>query len=96
MKRLIKSVLVFIIIIGVEVAVGCLIASWFCNINPEKTYSWLGGIWHGLFFIPNLIRSWFTEALFKAEYYTASYNVFWWVFTILSCLGGLFSGNRKK
>ena len=56
-----------------------------CDIDPEKHYSWYSGIWHGLFFIPNLLRSWFGDALYKATYYTIAYNVWWWITTISSC-----------
>lgn len=64
----------------------------FCDINPEKTYYWYSGIWHGLFFIPNLIRSCFySDVLFKANVYTTAYNIWWWIFTILS-VSGFFCG----
>lgn len=41
------------------------------------------GIWHGLFFIPNLVKSWFGDTLFKAESYTLAYNVWWWIVVVL-------------
>ena len=53
-------------------------------IDPDKTYTWYSGIWHGMFFISNFIRSWFTDVLYKAESYTEAYNVFWWIFNGLS------------
>ena len=56
-----------------------------CDIDPDKHYSWYSGIWHGLFFIPNLLRSWFGDALYKATDYTTAYNVWWWITTISSC-----------
>lgn len=83
MKNFIVSVLVFFVLIGVYFGVACLLASWLCDINPSKTYSWLGGIWHGLFSIPNLIRSLFNDALFWANSYTTGYKFFWWLFTLL-------------
>ena len=69
-----------------------------CDIDPEKYYSWYSGIWHGLFFIPNLLRSWFGDALYKATNYTTAYNVWWGITTIMSCLSLLFGDphrNRK-
>ncbi len=33
---------------------------WFlCDIDPSKDYSWYHGIWHGMFFTINFVRSWF-------------------------------------
>lgn len=73
------------------------IAGWLlCNIDPDKEYIWYSGIWHGLFFVPNLIRSWFTDAIYKAETYTAAYNFFYWVVCIISVLGFLFGGGYRK
>ena len=57
-----------------------------CDIDAAKDYSWYSGIWHGLFFFPNWIRSWFSDALYKAESYTTAYNVFYWIFSILSVI----------
>lgn len=57
-----------------------------CNINAEETYTWYSGIWHGLFFLPNLVRHWLFDAEFKAEYCTTAYNVFFWIFGILTTL----------
>lgn len=68
-------------------------AGWLlCNIDPDTTYSWLGGIWHGLFFVPNFLRSIFTDALYKAESYNVAYNIFWWIFTVMSTISFFFSG----
>lgn len=53
-----------------------------CDIDPNTTYTWYSGIWHGLFFVPNLIRSWFGNALFKAESYTTAYNIWWWIVVV--------------
>ena len=63
-----------------------------CDINPHETYSWYSGIWHGLFFVCNWIRSWFGDALYKAEMYTTAYNVFYWIFSIISTIGFVFGG----
>jgi ABC-type antimicrobial peptide transport system permease subunit len=66
-----------------------------CDIDPYQEYSWYSGIWHGMFFIANWIRSWFGDALYKAESYTTAYNVFYWIFSSLSVLGTIFGSARK-
>lgn len=66
-----------------------------CDIEPGKEYTWYSGIWHGLFFVVNWVRSWFSDALFKADVYTASYNVFYWIFSVFSVLGFIFGGSGK-
>ena len=38
------------------------------------------------FFFPNWMWSGFGDKLYKAEYYTNGYNIFWWFFSILSTL----------
>ena len=68
---------------------------WLCDIEPRETYTWYSGIWHGCFFMCNWIRSWFTNALYKAEAYTTAYNIFYWIFSILSVLGFLSGGARR-
>lgn len=69
-----------------------------CDIDPYEEYTWYSGIWHGLFFVVNFVRSWFTDALYKAEIYTTAYNVFYWIFSVLAVLGFLFggSGNSRR
>lgn len=67
-----------------------------CDIDPNEEYGWFSGIWHGLFFIANWIRSWFWDVLYKAENYTTAYNVFFWIFSILSVLGFLFAPVKKE
>lgn len=74
----------------------CLIGWLFCNIDPDKTYSWYAGIWHGMFIVPNFIRSIFTDALYKAENYKTAYNVFYWVFSIICVLSTIFGGIGNK
>ena len=81
--------------ICIYIAVSCLVGWLLCDINPEKTYTWYSGIWHGLFFVPNLIRSWFGDALYKANYYTDAYNVWWWITTVMSCVGAIFGGGKR-
>lgn len=78
-----------------RILIYCFLGWLLCDINPNESYTWYSGIWHGMFFIPNLLRSIFTDAIFKANSYTAAYNVWWWIFTILSCLGAVFGDARK-
>lgn len=78
------------------ILVSCLVGWLLCNIDPDKTYTWYSGIWHGMFFIPNFIRSWFTDALYKAESYIAAYNVFWWIFTGLSVFSFFFGDDVRR
>lgn len=73
------------IVIIFFILVSCFAGWLLCDIAPNETYTWYSGIWHGLFFFQNLILSWFTDTLYKAEYYTTAYNVFWWFFTVISC-----------
>lgn len=73
------------------------LAGWlFCDIEPDKSYSWYSGIWHGIFFLCNYVRSFFfdADALYKAEIYTTAYNVFYWIFSITSTISMIFpAGN---
>ena len=73
-------------------AVNCALAYLFCEIdsNPDVVYTWYSGIWHGLFFVPNLVLSWFIDVIYKAECYTDAYNVFYWIFSILSTIIAIF------
>lgn len=72
----------------ISLAIYSCAAYYLCDINPEETYSWYSGIWHGLFFIPNCIfHDIRADALYKANFYTTAYNVWWWIFTIFSVLG---------
>lgn len=70
--------------------INCALAHLLCEIdsNPDVVYTWYSGIWHGLFFFPNLILSWFTDDIYKAECYTVAYNVFYWIFSIISTIIG--------
>ena len=73
-------------------AINCALAYLLCEIdsNPDVVYTWYSGIWHGLFFFPNLILSWFTDTICKAESFTVAYNVFHWIFSIISILIAVF------
>ena len=86
----------FIRYIVLYILVSCLVGWLLCNIDPDKTYTWYSGIWHDMFFISNFIRSWFTYALYKAESYTAAYNVFWWIFTGLSVFSFFFGDDVRR
>ncbi len=68
--------------------VALLAAIWFVNISGVELYSWLDGLGHGIFFLPNLVRHIFDgDVLFKATSHTVGYNVTWWVATVGSCIG---------
>lgn len=67
-----------------------------CDISPDKEYTWYSGIWHGLFFVANFIRSWFSDALYKAETYTVAYNIFYWIFSIISVIGFFFGDSSRE
>lgn len=92
--------LIYIIGIAIKLTIVVLfmiLIGWFlCDIDPDKTYTWYSGIWHGLFFIPNLIRSWFTDALYKAETYTTAYNILWWVFAVGPLCSFIFGANNRR
>ena len=78
-----------IIITLVIIIVYYLIAYFFCSINPEKTYSWYSGIWHGLFLFPNAIMSLFSDSIYvKAPNGTTAYNVFFYITAFLSLSTG--------
>ena len=87
-----------IVRILVTIVVYCLLGWLLCDIDPHKQYTWYSGIWHGLFFVVNFIRSWFTDALYKADIFTTAYNVYYWIFSILSVLGFVFggAGNNRR
>lgn len=62
----------------------------FVNISGVELYGWLGGLAHGIFFLPNLVRHLFdSDILFKATNHTIGYNIAWWIATVGSCVGWL-------
>ena len=81
--RLIRIIIRLII----KIIVFCLFGWILCDIAPETEYTWYFGIWHGLYFVPNLVRSLFADALYMAEIYTTAYIVFYWVSSIVSIIG---------
>lgn len=54
-----------------------LIAYFLCSIDPKNSYSWYFGIWHGLFWFPNVVMSLFSDSIFsKAPNSTTAYIFF--------------------
>lgn len=80
----------------IRILIFCLLGWLLCDIDPYKEYTWYSGIWHGMFFVINFIRSLFSDALYKAEFYTTGYNVFHWIFSITSVISLLFDGLRPR
>ena len=76
----------------------CLLTTKICYINPDKTYTWYSGIWHGIFVIPHWVVSWFSNDIYcKAPNSTTAYSIWWWIsfiFLGLSILGG--GGSRRQ
>lgn len=76
--------------IAIPFFIGVILACFLCNIHDGETYSWLSGIWHGMFFVPNFIRSLFdSDILYKATDYTTMYNVYWWIVSTVETLTAL-------
>ena len=94
--KVILSIGAIIFYIGIFLAF-CLLSTKICYINPEKTYSWYSGIWHGIFVIPHWIVSWFTDDIYcKAPNSTISYSIWWWISFIFVGLGMFGGGNRRE
>lgn len=73
-----------LVVVGLAVGIGILFAKWFCNIDSEDTYSWISGIWHGIFVVPNYVRHTMDSViLYKAADYSTMYNIFWWIIVVL-------------
>lgn len=91
MERLFKAIfgaitgaLMSLVSIGIPIAIAMIVAAFFCNIHAEESYSWLSGIWHGIFVIPNYCRHLlYPEVLFKACDITTMYNIFWWICLVI-------------
>ena len=65
------------------------VAYFFCHIDPEKIYTWYFGIWHGIFWFPNLIMSLFSDSIYaKAPVCTTGYTVFYFLSIIASSVTG--------
>ena len=80
----IKKIVRFLFIaLGIEVGIAWLI----CNIDASETYSWISGVFHGLFIVPNFVRHLFSnDILFFAEYHTTAYTIFYWLTAVLFIL----------
>ena len=64
-----------------------LVAYFICSIDPEQTYTWNSGIWHGIFWIPNLIMSLFSDAVyFKAPLCTTGYTICFYATIVISSI----------
>lgn len=63
-----------------------------CDIEPGTEYTWYSGIWHGAYSVINLVRSWFSDALYKAEISTTAYNVWYWISSIYTVVAWIFAG----
>ena len=73
--------------IVLTILVYCIVGWLFCDIDPVKEYTWYSGIWHGMFFVPNFIRSIFDpDILYKATDYTIMYNVYWWIISVMETI----------
>lgn len=93
MKRLLFSLFGFILAISriaIPFLIGILLACLLCNIHEDETYAWFSGIWHGMFFLPNYIRSLIdSDVLYKAVDYTTVYNIFWWIVSVVEVIMAL-------
>lgn len=93
MKRLLFALfglVLAILKVALPLLIGITLACLLCNIHEGETYSWLSGIWHGMFFVPNFIRSIFdSDILYKATDYTIMYNVYWWIVSIMEIIMAL-------
>lgn len=90
------SIGTFVFYIGIFL-VFCLLSTKISYINPDKTYSWYSGIWHGIFVIPHWVVSWFTDEVYcKAPNSSTAYSIWWWISFIFIGLGMLGGGNRRR
>lgn len=93
---IILSLGTIIFYIGIFLAF-CLLSTKICYINPDKTYTWYSGIWHGIFVIPHWVVSWFSDDIYcKAPNSTTAYSIWWWISFIFIGLGMLGGGNRRR
>lgn len=85
MKKFLAIIFIVVLFFGVMSA----IASFLCDIDPLKSYSWFWGIWHGTFAPYNYVRSWFTDAYVEAPIHTTAYGVFFWVTAVGAFLSAI-------
>ncbi|MFZ4798902.1 MAG: hypothetical protein ACOYMA_15485 [Bacteroidia bacterium] len=75
----------------------CFLTIQICYIDPNKSYTWFSGIWHGLFIIPHWIVSWFSDDIYcKAPNSTTAYSVWWWLTFVSSSLSILGGGGSNR
>jgi hypothetical protein len=75
----------------------CLLSTKLSYINPDKTYYWYSGIWHGIFVIPHWVLSWFLDDIYcKAPNSSTAYSIWWWFSFIFFGLGVLGGSSRQK
>lgn len=90
MKRVLFALFGLILAISrvaLPLLIGIILACLLCNIHENEMYSWLSGIWHGMFFVPNFIRNMVdSEILYKATNYTTVYNVLGWLVSIMEII----------
>ena len=69
-------------------------AYFFCPIDPIRTYTWYSGIWHGIFWFPNIVMSIFSDSIYaKAPNGTTWYTVFYFATIIVSSfIGSIIKG----
>lgn len=71
-------------VIGLSIGIGMLIGCFICNIHTNESYSWISGIWHGAFFIPNFVRYCMDpNILYKAVDCTTMYTFWWWLTVVI-------------
>lgn len=62
-------------------------AYFFCSIDPNVSYPWYYGIWHGIFWFPNLIMGVFSESIYaKASDVSIGYHIAYYTSAIISSL----------
>ena len=73
-----------IVVVGLAIGIGIVFARWLCNIDPEETYSWISGVWHGIFVVPNYVRYLMnSEIMYKSADNSTMYNILWWIVVVL-------------
>lgn len=93
---IIMNIGTIIFYIGIFLAF-CLLSTKICYINPDKTYTWYSGIWHGIFAIPHWIISWFSDDIYcKAPNSSTGYKIWWWISLIFSGLSLLGGGRSRR
>lgn len=78
MNNKLKSYLIVVVILYVLPFIVYLVLGYFfCNIEPNETYSWYFGLWHGFFVLANMIFSLFDNTLYKATDPSIAYYIFY-------------------